>query len=191
MHRRAVAPSVRRLVCCSIRLSSHARAHPQGVLPGLSRSNFSPDRPGWSAAGHSSRASATAGIERHKGGRASCTTSATTGSAGRRPRREAMPATWASTTAFSPEWPAKRPMGAVFSCVASRNTHRVSYWPSGRGAARHSKTGGFSAERVIKHPVDVPSGTGPGLPRQRFESRRQIVFRRQRRVQLVSDGYGW
>ena len=41
-----------------------------------------------------------------------------------------MPTTWASTTAFSPEWPAKRPVGAVFSCVASRNTQRVSYWGS-------------------------------------------------------------
>ncbi len=66
----------------------------------------------------------------------------------------------------------------------------MSYWPFGIGAARHSKTGVFSAGKVIKHPVDVPSGTGPGLPRQRFESRRQIVFRRQRRVQLVVDDYG-
>ncbi len=56
----------------------------------------------------------------------------------------ATPTTWALT--FSPEWPTKRPVGAVFSCVASRNTHRVSYWPGGRGAARHSKTGIFSAQ---------------------------------------------
>ncbi len=186
MHRRAVAPSVRRLVCCSIRLSSRARAHPQGVLPGLSRSNFSPDRPGWSAAGHS-RASATADITKDT---VCCGTLAIAATAGRHPWRVPVYASCTSSAIDSTR-NATIIVHTVFSCVASRNTQRVSYWPSGRGAARHSKTGGFSAERVIKHPVDVPSGTGPGLPRQRFESRRQIVFRRQRRVQLVSDGYGW
>ena len=35
-----------------------------------------------------------------------------------------MPAICASTTAFSPDRPAKRPVGAVFSCVASRNRER-------------------------------------------------------------------
>jgi hypothetical protein len=64
-----------------------------------------------------------------------CGASAVAGTAGRRRLRVPMPATWASTTAFSPEWPAKRPMGAVFSCVASRNTQRVFYWPGGREKA--------------------------------------------------------
>jgi hypothetical protein len=37
---------------------------------------------------------------------------ATTGTAGRRRLRVPMPATWASATAFSPDRPAKRPVGA-------------------------------------------------------------------------------
>ena len=49
-----------------------------------------------------------------------CVMSATAATAGRRRLRVPMPATWASTTAFSPDRPAKRPVGAVFRCVASR-----------------------------------------------------------------------
>ena len=50
-----------------------------------------------------------------------------------------MPATWALT--FSPEWPTKRPVGAVFSCVASRDKA-----PGCRDAGNNK---GFGAVRGI------------------------------------------
>ncbi len=67
------------------------------------------------------RASATAATTRQA---VRCGSLATTGTAGRRRLRVPMPATWASATAFSPDRPAKRPVGAVFSCVASKNRSR-------------------------------------------------------------------
>jgi hypothetical protein len=60
---------------------------------------------------HRPRASATVGTTV----RASCIASVITGAVGRRRFRRgvAMPSTCTSTTAFSPEWPVKRPVGAL------------------------------------------------------------------------------
>ncbi len=63
------------------------------------------------------RASATADTTRDT---VSCGTSATADTAGLRRGQAPMPASCTSTTAFSPARPTKRPVGAVFSCVASR-----------------------------------------------------------------------
>ena len=68
-----------------------------------------------------------------------CITSATTGSAGRRSRREAMPTAWASATLGSTRRTVVT-MRSVFRCVASRN--RV---PS--GTARHALGGNHSDKR--------------------------------------------
>ncbi len=63
------------------------------------------------------RASATAATTRQA---VHCGSLATTGTAGRRRLRVPMPATWASTTAFSPDRPAKRPVGARRILPSSR-----------------------------------------------------------------------
>ena len=77
--------------------------------------------PGWSAQRHP-RAAATAGIERLKTVQENCMPSATAGTVGRHPflRGVAMPATCTSTMAFSPEWTAKRPVGARRILPSSR-----------------------------------------------------------------------
>ncbi len=90
-----------------------------------------PGRPGWSAQRHRPRASAVITT-------VCCGASATAAMADRRRFRRgvAVPVLGLSATAFSPDRPAKRPVGAVFRCVASRN----------RDDAGHSKTATCSAK---------------------------------------------
>ncbi len=108
-----------------------------------------------------------------------CGASAVAGTAGRRRLRVPMPATWASTTAFSPEWPAKRPVGAVFSCVASRNTQKVSYWPGGREkAGRLFAVQPPTKVRPCAHPLEALQN--PGWSAQRH--------RRGRAMQGIANG---
>jgi hypothetical protein len=84
------------------------------------------------------------------------------GTAGHRQfhREIPMPTCWFSTT-FSPEWPAKRPVGAVFRCAASRNTQRVFYWGSLRlisNRACGQKSG--SASLASQSPVGAQPSRG-------------------------------
>ena len=79
--------------------------------------------PGWSAQRHP-RASATLWAI---GVTADCGTSATADTAGRQPLRVPMPTIWTSTPP-GPVRSTATTMRAVFSCAASRNTQRVSYW---------------------------------------------------------------
>ena len=55
----------------------------------------------------------------------------------------------------------------VFSCVASRNTQRVSYWPDGR--EKRTET------TPVKRPMGVPSGTEPRPGGGRWRARPTVA----------------
>ena len=87
------------------------------------------------------------------------------GTAGHRQfhREIPMPTCWFSTT-FSPEWPAKRPVGAVFRCAASRNTQRVSYWGSLRLISNRACGQKSGSASLASHTPSSPNPLGENQP---------------------------
>ncbi len=110
------------------------------------------------------------------------------GTAGRRRLRVPMPATWASTTAFSPDRPAKRPVGAVFSCVASRNRERTSRprasatadgakQKAGRASCGASATTGSAGRRRRSAPMPTACTSTTAESTRRTLASMRTVFR--------------